>query len=84
MIGDIPLADGIVMNPAIASGTPCITGHRISTEIIVGRFCAGDSIAIMVDDYGIAQKAVENALRYEFILRKKRLKRPRAVRAATP
>ena len=81
MKDDTTLAEGIVMNPMVCSGTPCIVGHRISTEILAGRFCAGDSISILVDDYTISQKAVENALRYEFILRKKRMKRPRAVRA---
>jgi uncharacterized protein (DUF433 family) len=78
------LAEGIVMNPLVCSGTPCIVGHRISTEILTRRFCDGDSIATMVDDYNISQKAIENALRYEFILRKKRMKRPRAVRVTNP
>jgi uncharacterized protein (DUF433 family) len=84
MRDDTALAEGIVMNPHISSGTPCIVGHRISTEILAGRFCAGDSIASLVDDLNIEQKAVENALRYEFMLRKKRIKRPRAVRGMIP
>lgn len=80
MIGDVLLAEGIVMNPAIASGTPCVTGHRVSTERLVTRFCSGESISVLADDYTIESKSVENALRYEFLLRKKRLKRPRALK----
>lgn len=81
MKDDTVLADGIVMNPLICNGTPCVIGHRITTALLAARFCSGDSIAILVDGLNVEQKAVENALRYEFMLRKKRLKRPRAVRA---
>jgi uncharacterized protein (DUF433 family) len=78
MTGDVVLAEGIVMNPLISSGTPCVIGHRISTEVLAGRFCAGETIQALADDYSIERKAVEAALRFEFMLRKKRMKRPRA------
>jgi uncharacterized protein (DUF433 family) len=78
MNGDVVLADGVVMNPGISGGLPCVVGHRIRTDILLGRFIGGEGLQVLVDDYGITLKAVETALRYEFILRKRRQKRPQA------
>jgi uncharacterized protein (DUF433 family) len=37
----------------------------VPTEIIVGRFRAGDSMVEMAKDYGVDEKEIEEALRFE-------------------
>jgi uncharacterized protein (DUF433 family) len=46
-------------------GSPTITGTGIRSDVVASRFLAGDSIADLVDDYGITQEQIEVALRYE-------------------
>jgi len=62
-------ADGspriVVLDPLVRFGCPMIAGKGITTEIVFGRHQAGDSIAELADDYGLAISEVEEALRYE-------------------
>ena len=37
----------------------------MTQEVIVGRFRAGDSMAEMAKDYGVDEKEIEEALRFE-------------------
>ncbi len=55
----------IVIDPQIRFGKPCITGTRVPTSIIAERHEAGDSIALLADDYGRSTEEIEEALRYE-------------------
>lgn len=59
--------EDIKLNPEIAFGLPNIAGVR--TEIIRGRFMAGESVQVMAEDFGLATNEVETALRYELTLR---------------
>lgn len=55
----------IVIDPRLAFGRPIITSAAIPTEIIVDRFRAGDSVSEMAKDYGVSEKEIEEALRFE-------------------
>jgi uncharacterized protein (DUF433 family) len=59
--------EDIKLNPEIVFGLPNVSGVR--TETIRGRFMAGESVQVMADDFGLAAKEVETALRYELTLR---------------
>jgi uncharacterized protein (DUF433 family) len=55
----------IVIDPRLAFGRPVLSSAAIRTEVIVGRFRAGDSMAEMAKDYGVDEKEIEEALRFE-------------------
>lgn len=55
----------IVIDPCLSFGRPVISSAAIPTEIIVDRFRAGDSVAEMAKDYGVDEKEIEEALRFE-------------------
>ncbi len=55
----------IVIDPRIRSGKPCIAGSAIPTNIIAERYKAGDSLKLLVKDYGRSEEEIEEALRYE-------------------
>jgi uncharacterized protein (DUF433 family) len=55
----------IAIDPAIRSGQPCIAGTGIPTGIISERHRAGDSIALLAEDYGRSPEEIEEAVRYE-------------------
>ena len=55
----------IVMTPEIAFGRPVVTGTRISTQILVERFLAGDSMKALASDYDLKLPLVEEAVRCE-------------------
>lgn len=55
----------IVIDPRVRSGRPCITGTGVPTSIVVGRHKAGDSVALLANDYGRTPEEIEEALRYE-------------------
>jgi uncharacterized protein (DUF433 family) len=64
----ISLADEprhISIDPLISFGRPTLVGTGIPTDVIAGRFYAGDSLAQLATDYGVTEKKVEAALRYE-------------------
>ena len=55
----------IVIDPRLSFGRPVLSDVAVPTEIIVGRFRAGDSMAEMAKDYGVDEKEIEEALRFE-------------------
>ncbi len=61
--GDAPRM--VSIDPTIRFGKPCIAGTRIPTSIIAERHEAGDSVALLAEDYGRSQEEIEEALRYE-------------------
>lgn len=60
----------ISIDPLISFGRPTIVGTGIPTDVIAGRFYAGDSLESLANDYGITEEKVEEALRYEAPTRK--------------
>ena len=60
----------ILIDPLISFGRPTIVGTGAPTDVIAGRFYAGDSLATLAKDYGITKEKVEEALRYEAPTRK--------------
>lgn len=55
----------IVIDPRLSFGRPVLSDVAVPTEIIVGRFRAGDSMVEMAKDYGVDEKEIEEALRFE-------------------
>ncbi len=55
----------VVIDPRLAFGRPVISKVAVPTAIIVDRFRAGDSLAEMAGDYGVAAADIEEALRFE-------------------
>lgn len=55
----------VVIDPRMAFGRPVILEVAVPTGIIVDRFRAGDSLAEMAGDYGVAEADIEEALRFE-------------------
>ncbi len=60
----------ISIDPLIAFGRPAIAGTGIATNIIAGRFGAGEKIEALADDYELTKTQIEEALDYEGISRK--------------
>lgn len=55
----------VVIDPRLAFGRPVLSQKAVPTEIIFDRFRAGDSLAEMAKDYGVDEKEIEEALRFE-------------------
>ena len=55
----------IVIDPRLAFGRPVLSSTAIRTEVIAGRFSAGDSTAEMAKDYGVDEEEIKEALRFE-------------------
>ena len=62
-------SDGVVLEPDIQFGAPCIKGTRIPTRTIVGMVEAGDSPLWVAQAYGISSEEVQAALDWESRLR---------------
>lgn len=60
----------IVIDPLIAFGRPSVSGTGIPTNVIAGRFKAGERIIELSRDYDIEEKQIKEALDYEGILRR--------------
>ena len=61
--------DGIVLEPQVQFGAPCLKGTRIPTRTIAGMIDAGDSEDWIVEAYGISQAGVKAARDWESRLR---------------
>ena len=57
----------IVIDPLFAFGRPSISGTGIPTNVIAGRFKAGEKIVELAKDYGIEETQIKEALSYEEI-----------------
>lgn len=55
----------IVINPSIGFGKPVIAGTGISTAVIASRFNARESVPDLAKEYGLEEKQVEEAIRWE-------------------
>ena len=58
----------IVMDPFVSFGRPTISGTGVTTEIVAGRYKAGESIEELAQDYGCDRGYVEEAVRCELEL----------------
>jgi uncharacterized protein (DUF433 family) len=55
----------IVINPAIGFGKPVVAGTGISTAVIASRFNARESVPELAKEYGLEEKQIEEAIRWE-------------------
>ncbi len=60
----------IAIDPLIAFGRPTITGTGIATNVIAGRFGAGEKVEELAKDYELTETQIDEALEYEGISRK--------------
>ena len=61
--------DGIILQPRVQFGTPCVKGTRIPTRSIFGMIEAGDSFELVAQAYGLSQQEVRGAYDWESRLR---------------
>lgn len=59
----------IAIDPRRRFGRPMLAGSGIETSIIFDRFLAGDSAPHLADDFGVDETQIEEALRFESLLR---------------
>ena len=62
-------SDGVILEPEVQFGAPCIKGTRIPTRTIVGMIEAGDSPHWVAQAYGISPEEVQAARDWESRLR---------------
>lgn len=55
----------IVIDPRLSAGRPVIAGTGLATELIAERYKAGESIAVLAQDYGRRNAEIEEAVRCE-------------------
>ena len=55
----------IVINPALGFGKPVVAGTGVSTAVIASRFNARESIPELAKEYGLEEKQIEEAIRWE-------------------
>jgi uncharacterized protein (DUF433 family) len=60
----------ISIDPLIAFGRPTISGTGIATNVIAGKFKAGEKIENLAKDYEIDEDKIQEAIDYEGISRK--------------
>jgi uncharacterized protein (DUF433 family) len=56
---------GVVIDPRVQFGRPCLAGTGVPTALIAERHQAGDSIRDIAEDYSLQNDAIEEAIRYE-------------------
>jgi len=60
----------IEIDPLVSFGRPTLAGTGIPTNVIAGRFAAGEETGPIARDYGIEEAQIKEALRYEGALQK--------------
>ncbi len=60
----------IEIDPLVSFGRPTLAGTGVPTNVIAGRFQAGEDVRALADDYGIEEAQIKEALSYEGITRK--------------
>ncbi len=60
----------ISIDPLVAFGRPTIAGTGVATNVIAGKFKAGEKIENLAKDYEITATQVREAVEYEGIVRK--------------
>lgn len=58
-------APGVVVNPLVQAGAPCVSGTRISTEFLAGLVDAGETVDDIARDYSLDPEDVANAVSFE-------------------
>jgi uncharacterized protein (DUF433 family) len=56
---------GVVLDPTIQAGAPCLEGTRLTTELISDLAAAGEDTEDIAEDYDVDVKLIRQALRYE-------------------
>ena len=57
--------DGIVLDPKISFGEPCLSGTRIATQTLWALHAAGDPAERIAEAYGLPVDKIEAALTWE-------------------
>lgn len=57
----------IVVDPLISFGRPTLAGTGVPTNVIAGRFRAGENVNTLAKDYDIEETQIKEALSYEGI-----------------
>ena len=58
-------AKTIVIDPRISFGRPTIAGSGVSTEALISRIDAGETVDALADDYGLRPDQIDDAVLYE-------------------
>jgi uncharacterized protein (DUF433 family) len=58
-------ASGVVIDPQVQFGEPCIEGTRIATETVWSFYSAGDSLDVLSAGYGVSPIEIEAAIDWE-------------------
>ncbi len=56
---------GVLLDPLVQFGEPCIQGTRIPTEVVLAFRQAGDSVRGIADAYGLSHAQIEEAIDWE-------------------
>ncbi len=60
----------VYIDPLVSFGQPVLAGTGVPTAVITERFYAGDSTEDLAKDYGSTREEIEEAVRYEALIRK--------------
>ena len=55
----------IVIDPLVSFGRPTVAGSGISTEALISRIDAGETVAALAKDYGLRPAQIHDAVLYE-------------------
>lgn len=55
----------VMIDPRVSFGRPVIANTGVRTSILAERYRAGDSIQMLVEDYGLDRSVIEEAIRCE-------------------
>jgi len=58
-------ADGVLVDPNVQVGHPCIEGTRITTETVAGRAAQGEPLELIAQDLRVGLDAVVAAVAFE-------------------
>ena len=56
----------VAIDPRYSFGNPIIANRNIRTDVVAGRFRAGESVMELAEDLDVPMNEVEEAIRYEF------------------
>jgi uncharacterized protein (DUF433 family) len=56
---------GVLLNPKIQFGEPCVQGTRVPTQVIWSFYEAGDTVDTLSGMYGLTKKQLEDAIDWE-------------------
>ena len=56
---------GIVVDPRVVSGSPCVVGTRTPTWVFPGMLEGGDTVKVLANGYRLTEEQVRNALDWE-------------------